>query len=91
MARSKTKWPVILGIGFVLLVAGYLVYSSFGNSSIKCEVCVTYRGRSNCGTSAASSREQAERTALDLACDRLGSGMTELGQCRDTPNQTTCK
>ena len=45
-------------------------------------------GKTNCGTSAAATREQAERTALDLACDRLGNGMTELGQCRDSRDQT---
>ncbi len=92
MAKSKTKWPVIAGIAFIVLFIAVMAYSTFGNASIKCEVCVTYRGKSNCGTSAATTREQAERTALDLACDRLGSGMTELGQCRDSPDQTrTCK
>jgi hypothetical protein len=90
--KSKTKWPVIAGIVFIAAFLAAMAYSTFGNSSIKCEVCVTYHGRTNCGKSAASTREQAERTALDLACDPLGNGMTELGQCRDSPNQTlTCK
>lgn len=92
MAKSKTKWPVIAGIAFIAIFIAAMAYSTFGNASIKCEVCVTYHGRTNCGTSAAATREQAERTALDLACDRLGNGMTELGQCRDSPTQTlTCK
>jgi hypothetical protein len=96
MAKSKTKWPVIAGIAFIVLIIGLIAYSTFGqrfgNTSIKCEVCVVYHGKTNCGTSAAATREQAERTALDLACDRLGNGMTELGQCRDSRDQTlTCK
>jgi hypothetical protein len=65
-----------------------MMYTTGGNAQISCKVCVTFHGRSNCGTSAATTREQAERTARELACDRLGSGMTELEQCRNSPDQT---
>ena len=52
-----------------------------------CEVCITYNGSTNCGNSAATTREQAERTATDLACNGLTGNMTELMQCQNSPDQ----
>ena len=87
MPRSKTRWPVILAVGFVVLVLGMLVYTSTGNTQVHCEVCVTYNGRTNCGSSASTTREQAERSATDLACNALTSGMTQLMQCENSPDR----
>jgi hypothetical protein len=69
-----------------------LAYTSGGNTQHHCEVCVTYNGRTNCGNSASTTREQAERTATDLACNSIASGMTEEMQCQNSPTRTvTCK
>jgi hypothetical protein len=87
MSKSKTKWPVIAAIGFIILVVGAIAYSTFGNAQIHCEVCVTFNGRTNCGNSASTTREQAERAATDLACNGLTSGMTELMQCQNSPTR----
>lgn len=87
MARSKTKWPVVGGIAFILLVLAAIAYSTLGNAQEHCEVCVTFNGRTNCGSSASTSREQAERAATDLACNGLTNGMTELMQCQNSPTR----
>jgi hypothetical protein len=91
VAKPKRKWPVIAGIGFIVVFVGYMAWSTFGNSQQSCEVCVTYNGRSNCGKAAAATREQAERTATDLACNDLEHGMTELLQCENAPRKVTWK
>ncbi|MDP9055325.1 MAG: hypothetical protein M3N93_13660 [Acidobacteriota bacterium] len=87
MTRSKRKWPVILGIAFIALVIAVIAWTSGGNTQEHCRVCVTFNGRTNCGSSAATTREQAERTATDLACNSLIGNMTELLQCQNSPTR----
>lgn len=72
----------------VVLVAGFLaalVYSTFGNRAFRCEVCITFQGRTSCKVGAASTREQALRTAADLACAQMASGISETTRCPNTP------
>jgi hypothetical protein len=88
VTKSKRKWPVIAGIAFIAIFLGAMAYSTFGNTKEHCEVCVTFNGRTNCGNSASTTREQAERAATDLACNGLTSGMTELMQCQNSPTRT---
>ena len=87
MPKSKTKWPVIAGVAFILIFIGAMAYSTLGNAQVHCEVCITYNGRTKCGNSAATSREQALRAATDLACNGLTANMTELLQCQNSPDQ----
>lgn len=87
MARSKTKWPVVAAIAFVVAVIAAVAYSTLGNAQIHCEVCVTFNGRTQCGNSASTSRDQAERAATDLACNGLTGSMTELMQCQNSPTR----
>jgi hypothetical protein len=87
MAKSKTKWPVIAAIAFVIAVVAAVAFSTMGNAQVHCEVCVTFNGRTQCGNSASTSRDQAERAATDLACNGLTAGMTELMQCQSSPTR----
>jgi hypothetical protein len=85
--RKKTKWPVIAGVAFIVIFIAAMAYSTLGNAQQSCEVCITYNGRTNCGSSAAATREQAERAATDIACNSLTHGMTELMQCQQTADR----
>ncbi len=87
MPKSKTKWPVIAAIAFVIAVLAAVTFSTMGNAQVHCEVCVTFNGRTQCGNSASTSRDQAERAATDLACNGLTAGMTELMQCQSSPTR----
>lgn len=87
MAKSKTKWPVIAAVVFVVAVLAAITFSTMGNAQVHCEVCVTFNGRTQCGNSASTSRDQAERAATDLACNGLTAGMTELMQCQSSPTR----
>lgn len=87
MPKSKTKWPVVAAVAFVIVVLGAIAWSTLGNAQVHCEVCVTFNGRTQCGNSASTSREQAERAATDLACNGITSGMTELMQCQNSPTR----
>jgi len=79
---KKTTW---LGLLFAVLVLGYLVISSFQKQPYRCQVCVTFRGRRNCATSAAQSRMEAQRSATMTACAQISSGVIDANQCESTP------
>ena len=79
---KKTTW---LGILFALLVLGYLLTSSFRSQPFRCQVCITFKGRRDCGTGAAQTRMEAQRTATMTACAGISGGVTESNQCENTP------
>ena len=91
MAKSKKKWPVIAGIAFIAAFLAAMAYSTFGNSTYKCEVCMTYGGQTICRNGAGANRESAERVARDEACTELTHGMTELVQCQNSEGKVTWK
>ena len=40
---------VLATLGFVLLIV-YIIYSSMGLAEVSCEVCIKFRGRTECRT-----------------------------------------
>ena len=84
MAKPKRKWPVIAGIGFITAFLAAMAYSTFGNATNKCEVCVTFNGRTACSNGAGTTKENAERIARDESCTDLSHGMTELVRCQSS-------
>jgi hypothetical protein len=79
------KNSVWLGIVFVAIVIGFVVYSTLTTGRIRCEVCLTFRGQQSCRTASASTRELALRTATENACAIISSGVTDSNQCHNTP------
>ncbi len=68
-----------------LLFLGILVYSSLRLGAVRMEVCIEFKGRTDCGTAAAPTEEEAIRTATDNACALISSGMTDSIACSRTP------
>lgn len=79
------KKTTLLGILFAALVLGYLVVSSFKKQPFRCEICITFKGRRDCGTGAAQSEMDALRTATMTACAQISGGVIESNQCENTP------
>jgi hypothetical protein len=79
------KTSVLLGILFLAAFIAVMVYSTFHMDRARCEVCITYQGRSACRTAAARTRELARRTATENACAQIASGITDSNQCENTP------
>jgi hypothetical protein len=79
------KKSVLLGVLFIAVVIGFVVYSTLGVGRVRCEVCITYQGRQACRTVSARTRELAQRTATENACAEISSGITESNQCQNTP------
>ena len=75
----------------VVAILVLIVFSSFRQSQVTCEVCVAYRGASQCRTASGATREDAMRTARDNACTFLSSGRTESILCSNIkPVSVTC-
>ena len=72
---------VVIGVVFVIGIVGFLIYSSMHIARYRVEVCIAYRGQTQCRTASADTREHAQRTAQSNACGLIASGVTETMQC----------
>jgi len=85
---------VAVGIGVVAALAtvALLVVAGLSAARVSCEVCISYRGRTECREALGPTRTEATRTAIDNACAFLASGMTESVECttRTEPERVTC-
>jgi hypothetical protein len=94
MGRSETNRrkgmgkSAILGGCFALVMLALMWYASVSLGRQTCEVCIAYEGRSACRKAEGTSAEEARRTATDMACAVLASGMTESLQCQRTEPQS---
>jgi len=79
---KKSVW---LGILFLAIVVGFVVYSTMSTGRTRCQVCITFQGRQACRTASASTRDLALRTATENACAEISSGITDSNQCHNTP------
>lgn len=79
---KKTVWLAILFVAVVLTV---VVYSTLGMARYRCEVCISYQGRSACRTASAATSEQALRAATENACALIAGGVTDSIRCGNTP------
>jgi hypothetical protein len=79
---------VILAIGFAAAVLGVLIFTTMGTNKFRCEVCITFNGRTACRTAGASTEAQAVRTATENACAQIASGVTDSMACESTPPQS---
>ena len=82
---SMSKGTRILIAAALLTILGYIVYSSMALDQFSCEVCMEFRGKTDCRKAVGASEGEALRTALDTACAQLSSGMTDTIACSRTP------
>jgi hypothetical protein len=79
------KPAVILAIAFAAVVLAVLIFTTIGTNKFRCEVCITFNGRTACRTAGASTEAQAVRTATENACAQIASGVTDSMACASTP------
>ena len=78
-----------LGIGVVVAVLlGLIIYSTLNLAQFEVEVCLTYKGKSECRVAAGATREEALQTAANTACAFLASGRTDSMACGRTKPDT---
>jgi hypothetical protein len=79
------KKPVLVGIAFVVIFLGVIIYSTMNLSQNKVQVCMTFKGQTSCKTASATTRDFAVRTATTNACGEIAGGVTDTIAC----NQAT--
>ncbi len=77
----NTKTLVLLGVVGFFLFLGVTTYMMVGGRKNRVEVCMEFRGRTECKIASGSTKDAAVRTAGDAACSLIASGMTDTMQC----------
>ena len=93
--KGGRRYPwrnVLVTLGVLLPVMGYVVYSSFQVGDVECEVCITFEGRDACRTVAGKTEEDSRRGAVTNTCALLASGVTDSLRCERTlPRKAECR
>jgi hypothetical protein len=83
--------PAVIGAVAVALFLVYIIYSSMQVAQVTCEVCITFRGTTQCRTAVGANAQEAETTAISTACAVLGGNMAEDIACQNTrPSKLMC-
>ena len=86
------KWTSWLGLVALLLLGGFVVYSGFRVSGVRCEVCVEFAGNRACRTVEGATEHEARLAAQINACALLTSGVTNTMACeRTAPSAAECR
>jgi hypothetical protein len=80
--RSPLGW---IALAALFLFMGFVVYRTFHMQGVRCEVCLTYNGRSQCRTVEGEREEDVHQAALNNVCSYLAGGVTDGMACMRTP------
>src|SRR5687767_1789316 len=87
LRRAGLAAAVSLALGLI----GWLLYSTFGAQKFECEVCVEFKGKTNCASASAVSEAAAAKSAQATACGTLAKGRIESTACRNSrPLSRSC-
>lgn len=82
--------PVLAGIFIISVILAIMVYSSMSLAATRVEVCVEFKGVTNCKIARGATQDAAIRTAIENACGEMASGVTESLACtRSVPTRIT--
>lgn len=76
---------VLALIAAVLIFVAYLVYGSMRVVRAECELCVEFRGLTECRTGSGETDEDAKQAAQRAACAVMAAGMNESIACQNRP------
>ncbi|MCZ6759979.1 MAG: hypothetical protein O7D29_06355 [Gemmatimonadetes bacterium] len=73
------------------LFVGFVIFGSMTRAQVECEVCIEFRGRTDCRRAAGVTEDEARRTAQTMACGILAAGMDQTIACgRVIPKSVQC-
>ena len=86
--KAKVGLVVAALAGFL----GYLFYLTLSVNEVSCEVCIEFRGVTECRRATGKDRQEAEIAAASTACGLLSGGVTDGIACRNTmPKSVSCE
>ena len=79
-------------LAVIIVIIALFFYLSTAGATQECNVCVEFKGRSNCATAAGSTVAEATRTAQETACGPVVQGMNETIACGNAaPVSAQCR
>lgn len=79
-------------LAVIAVIMALFFYMSTARATQECNVCVEFKGRSNCATAAGNTAAEATRTAQETACGPVASGMNETIACgNQAPASVQCR
>ena len=86
------KRSTLLTLAVIAAIAALFFYLTTAHATVRCEVCMTYRGRTNCASAVGATEKAAQEGAQTTACGPLASGMDESIACgRQPPASVQCR
>jgi hypothetical protein len=82
MSRNGKRALVAAGAALVLV---YIIYATMPASGVSCEVCVEFRGATECRRATGKDPMEAEMAAASTACGLLAGGVGDSIACQNTP------
>jgi hypothetical protein len=79
------KWTSWLAALVLAGIAAFVVLTSLDVPGVRCEVCVSFRGREACRSVDAATETEARSGAHSNACALLASGVTDSLACERAP------
>jgi hypothetical protein len=80
-----TSWVTTLVLSGIIAA---VVLSSLSIGSVRCEVCIEFRGRRACRTVDGNDEAETRSAAITNACALVASGVTDTVACQNTPPET---
>lgn len=91
VSPKRKPWRVIALLAAIAVFVAYLVYGSLSVVQTECELCVTFRGRTECRRGSGATEVGARQAAVKAACAVMASGMSESIACSNTmPTNVSC-
>ncbi len=84
----KQRWGRMLAFAVVVVIfVTYLVWGSLRAVQAECELCIEFRGRTECRTGSGETQQDAISAAQRAACAVMAAGMDESIACQNRPPQ----
>ena len=76
----------------LLAIVALFFAMTMARATVRCRVCVEFRGRANCATAVGPTEQAARQGAQTTACGPIASGMDEqIGCGRIAPTVLACQ
>jgi hypothetical protein len=83
---------VVLVVAGLALLVSFMAYLTMSSGQVTCDVCVEFRGRSECRKATGKDRDEAQRSATGTACSLMASGVGDVIACQNTePKTISCQ
>ena len=82
---NTTAKKALLVVGAALALVSLMTYLTMSGKEVSCEVCVEFRGATECRRASGKDRLEAETAAASTACGLISGGVTDGIACNNTP------